>query len=334
MEYLRHSGLFIEVSENYMRRKLYISPSLIGQMEVMEKVSNEDVLLKMLNIPKIDTYNITFNYLFQCGIDDFISAPLTNYEELSNTENEYSILPLLKEKARIISESKVLEPSTAIRKIFQYYLPDNFERKEENSCVFSIQNFLAELLIASSTDSSIVRQLDSIKKDIEKAKGLLPLELWHPIKYLIDSICVDKIDLPHITHSIKSTEIERFNKILKDSPFKNYKSAHTDLDIVSVEKSAALSEIQKKSYNLYKKYFGLIDLKNSLISTLSLTPKIVDMSFGKIPGTIADLASKLLTNMLEKERRIIIYDYKPLNEEFWRGRIINPLSDLLGKNKK
>mgnify|MGYP005989377745 CR=1 FL=1 len=306
-------------------RKLYISPYLLGQMSVVEQISNEDLFIESLKIEEINTYAITFDYLMQCGVDSFATSSIKDYNNFVSEKHEKRLYNFLKEKATNISESKVENALKSIEDIFQYYLPENYRRDEKYQEVWSIKTLLQDIMIASNTGTSLFRKVSSITQDLEKSKEVLPLELFHPIKYLINSICQDTIDLPNTKHYLGKEDFKRFEKVFKEKPFLDYKTAHSELDKEEVNKNTALSNIQKNSINLYRKHNGLINIKKSILTTLSITPKIVDVTFGKIPGTVADLASKLLSNLIDTNRRIVIYDYEPIYNEVFIERVINPM---------
>lgn len=308
------------------QRKLYIGPSLIGQMGVIEEISNEDLFVNSLNIPRINTYSITFDYLIQCGVDKFVTGSLKDYEKFISTSHDKKLYKYLREKAVNISDEKINNTYKAIEDIFQYYLPEDYYKDDKYQGIWSIKSLLQDLLIASNTGTSLFRRVNTITEDLLEAKEILPLELYNPIKYLITSISHDTVDLPHTKYNLNKEDIERFEKVFKEKSYYDYKLAHSSLDDNKTFKSKALANIQEKSIRLYQKHNGLINIKRNILTTLSVTPQIVDATFGKIPGTIADLASKLLANIIDTERRIVIYDYSPLYNEIYYERVLVPLT--------
>lgn len=315
-------------------RRLYVSPYLIGQMSVVEEISNEDIFIEALNIPQINTYAITFDYLVQCGVDVFAINSKENYENFFSDKHEKRLNNFLKEKTISISEKKVQNALKSIEDIFQYYLPENYYKEEKYREVFSIKTLLQDIMIASSTGTSLFRKVSTITQDLEKSKEVIPLELFLPIKYLINSICQDTIDLPNTKHFLSNEDFKRFENVFKEKTFLDYKTAHSSLDNEEINKSTALSNIQKNSVNLYRKHNGLINIKKSILTTLSVTPKIVDVTFGKIPGTVADLASKLLSNFIDTKRRIVIYDYEPIYNEIFLERVLIPMKEKIKQERE
>ena len=51
-------------------------------------------------------------------------------------------------------------------------------------------------------------------------------------------------------------------------------------------------------------------LKKSSLSILEMTPKLIDAVFGKLPGTLAEVAAKVGVHALESRRRVVIYDFE------------------------
>jgi len=43
-----------------------------------------------------------------------------------------------------------------------------------------------------------------------------------------------------------------------------------------------------------------------------MTPKLIDAIFGKLPGALAEVATKLGISFLEARRRLVIYDFSEL----------------------
>jgi len=316
------------------QRKLYLGPSLIGQMGVIEEFSNEDLFINSLNIPRINTISITFNHLVQCGVDKFLTGPIRDYEGDAFTIHDKKLNKFLKEKAIIIPEEKINEAYKSIEDIFSYYLPEDYFKDEKFQAIWGIKSLLQEILIASNTGTSIFIRVDKITEDLLKAKEILPLELYTPISFLVNSMTQDTVDLPHTNYSLNKEDIKRFEKVFEEQPFIDYKMAHMMLDSTKEIKSNALSKIQKNSINLYQRHSGLINIKRGILTTLSVTPKIIDATFGKIPGTIADLATKIITSMIDAERRIVIYDYSPIYNEIYYERILIPLKKKIQEERE
>lgn len=314
-------------------RKLYVSPYLIGQMSVVEDISNEELFIKALNIPQVNTYAITFDYLVQCGVDAFAINSMENYKHFLSDKHEKRLHNFLKEKTINIPEKKIENAIKSIEDIFQFYLPDNYYKDKKYQEVFNIKTLLQDIMIASNTGTSLFRKVSTITQDLEKSKEVLPLELFLPIKYLINSICQDTIDLPNTKHYLSKEDFKRFENVFKEKTFLDYKTAHSSLDNDKINKNTALSNIQKNSVNFYRKHNGLINIKKSILTTLSVTPKIVDVTFGKIPGTVADLASKLLTNLIDTKRRIVIYDYEPIYNEIFLERVLIPMKEKIKEER-
>jgi hypothetical protein len=303
-------------------------------MSMIEEFSNEDIFIHELNIPRINTISVTFNHLIQCGVDKFLTVPIREYEGLKTTPHEERLNKFLLERAIVIPEKKLSEAYFAIEDIFSYYLPDNYNFDQKYQGLWGIKSFLQELLVASNTGTSIFVRIDKITEDLLKAKELLPLELYSPISFLVNSITQDTVDLPQAKYSLNKDEIKRFKKVFVEQPFMDYMLAHTLLDNEKEKKSNALTMIQKSTISLYERHKGLMSIKRSILTTLSVTPKIIDATFGKIPGSIADLATKILSNMIDLERRIVIYDYSPLYHEIYHNRLLVPLRKKIQQEKE
>ncbi|WPY97637.1 hypothetical protein [Christiangramia sp. OXR-203] len=308
------------------KRKLYIGAATIGELEVIEEISNDEVFLKSLNKPKIDTYSITFDYLIQCGVDKVVTEDFENF--ISSEENP-QIFNFLKNKTSKISSNKIDESREAIERIFKYYLPEGYNSNEKYDSIWYIQNLLESLVIAANTNTSVFKNMRSVTSNLEKAKDVLPLELYKPIHFLINSIKQDTVDLPFIGQSLEKRNLDRFNEIFESKTFEEYKLSHSILDTQNEKKNSAISNIQRNSVDLYRKNKDFLNIRKGIITTLSITPKIIDASLGKIPGSIADLAVKFLTSLIEIQKRVIIYDQEPLYDDLFRNRILIPLKKQL-----
>ncbi len=302
-------------------------------MSMVEEISNEDLFINSLDIPRINTYAITFDYLIQCGVDTLATGSLKDYESFVSDNHEKKLYNFLKEKAINLSEKKIESAYKSIEDIFQYYLPENYFKDEKYQALWSIKTLLQDIMIASNTGTSLFRKVSTITQDLEKSKELLPLELYHPIKHLIKSICQDTVDLPNTKRYLNNEDFKRFENVFKEKTFLDYKMAHSTLDSEDISKNTALANIQKNSINLYRKHSGLINIKKSILTTLSVTPKLVDVTFGKIPGAVADLATKLLSNIIDTNRRIIIYDYEPIYNEMFLERVLIPMKEKIRKER-
>ena len=58
-----------------------------------------------------------------------------------------------------------------------------------------------------------------------------------------------------------------------------------------------------------------------------MTPKVIDAAFGKLPGMLAELASKLGLSLLESRRRVVIYDFRPSMEQIFLATLIRMFKD-------
>jgi hypothetical protein len=105
---------------------------------------------------------------------------------------------------------------------------------------------------------------------------------------------------------------------------------HQELANARASKKKTISNIAKLGGKLSIKYEKLLYLKHLTISLLPVTPKIIDVVFGKLPGTLAEHSFKLLNDWLKEERRIVLYHFHPTFEEI----VIKRLRAALGEKEK
>ena len=288
-------------------------------MEAVEEIANAEPLLTEL--PRINTIGITLDHLFQCGVDDFLMTELNGNHQTN---------PLLIERTIKLESTKTKKTHEAIHKIFDHYLPEDYYKLEKYNGVSSITTFLDDLIIGSNNNAAIMRNFKRLPEELGNLKEVLPLELYKPIEYLLNSIQKDSLNLPHVARSIANSDIKRFQQIFEKKAFLEYKLAHGDLDLSNSNKTQVVNDIQQKGETLYKRYSGLIDFKKSLITTLTFSSKLIDLSFGKLPSTIADQFISLLSGILNNERRVVIYDYSPL----WDELVFERLKPIIDQYKK
>lgn len=67
------------------------------------------------------------------------------------------------------------------------------------------------------------------------------------------------------------------------------------------------------------------------MSVIEITPKIIDLVFGKLPGGIAEVFAKIGFKYLESNNRVVIYDFGPSIREVFSANLIRMIKDADAK---
>lgn len=201
-----------------------------------------------LNTPRINTISITFNHLIQCGVDKFLRQHVYSNDGDPFIPNDKKAIDYIQEKSMLIPEDKLHTAYKSINDIFSYYLPEEYFIYEKYPEVKRIKSLLQEILIASNAGTSLFIHVDRIAKDLLKAKEILPLELFLPIRFLLNSITQDTVNLPRARYSLNKEDIKRFKKVFEEQAYMDYKMAHTMLDNDKELKKQCSIKDSKKQY--------------------------------------------------------------------------------------
>jgi hypothetical protein len=98
------------------------------------------------------------------------------------------------------------------------------------------------------------------------------------------------------------------------------------LDDGQIPVSVAIKTVENQSHRLVSNSPLLLKTKPVAISLLPLSSKIIDTVFGKLPGSLAEFFTSLLTKWLQDNQRLIIYQFDDLLKLTMESRMHNLFS--------
>lgn len=260
-------------------------------LEIAEKVTKER---------GADLEGIFYATAFQAGVDEFLVPDL---EDRPSPRSEF-----LAARTRYIPRENSEKHWKLVSDAFSAYLPDGWERREDFSSVWELESFLVELLDAMSVGASVLSPWGI--PDIAEAQVLLPSELSVPLSNLLDAVDDLRAPSPIPQKAIPTQDIQRLSDILAGDVFSKYVKAQSSLEDSSISIETSLPTVVSSARQIFLKNSQVLQLRKTSLGVLQVTPKLVDAVFGKLPGTLADLAAKLGTSLLEERRRVVIYDFR------------------------
>lgn len=249
-----------------------------------------------------DIDGIFYATAFQAGIDHFVLHPRPELEPQRPTSK------FMQKRTSMESTDSWGKNWSEIRKAFSIYLPDNWWRDDKYSEVWSWIAFISELLGAIQSRACVLSVAGV--PDTTGLEDLAPPELLAPLKNL--AAAFEPISVPSIVpiHAVSREHIDRYQQIIAGDLFANYVGSETRLDDNSSQVPAVLDDVLTRGRALVKENSRLLSLQSSIAGLLSITPKVVDALFGKLPGVIADIATKLGGQYIESRMRIVVYDFQ------------------------
>jgi len=251
-----------------------------------------------------DIEGIFYATAFQAGIDHFVLYPRPESEPQRPTSE------FLQKRMSIVSVDRSGKNWTEIRNAFSNYLPDNWWRDDKYSAVWSWNAFIGELLDAMESRACVLSVTGV--PDTAALEEFAPPELLTPLKNL--AAAFESISAPSTvpTLAVSREHMERYQQIIAGDLFENYVGSETRLDDNASQVPAVLDDVLTRGRALVKENPRLLSLRQSIVGLLSVTPKVVDALFGKLPGAIADMATKLGGQYIEDRRRIVVYDFQSI----------------------
>jgi hypothetical protein len=280
-------------------KKGYISAYQLGALSAYRKFL--EIAEGLTGELGCDTDAVFYSAAFQGGFDKFVISHIDD-EKKHISDFIMSRTEFLKNPYE--NEFKSIENA------FLEHFGDAYRMDNKLSPVRTFNMFLVDLLTAMHTGSSVVEVFGI--PDPNVLEKLLPSHLFVPINNLLSSVQQETILLPGASSIYQREDINRLREILESNNFRKYSDIHMVLDDQDQDSSKAIINITHASNVLQKAAGNLLALKKSSIGLLSVTPKIVDAAFGKLPGAVADVAAKLGMTFVEERRRIVVYSYNHL----------------------
>jgi len=243
---------------------------------------------------------------FQAGIDEFIlSDTYCDPQNLLTTPSTF-----IASRITRFSNNRSLSNINTIDNAFSIYLPDNWRTSDKFDPVFRIVIFINDLMDAMSAGAAFL-SIDGLPNPTE-IKELIPDELFFPISHLFSTFTAVQTSSPIPQKVVSTDEVHRLNDILSGDLFSNYANSQPLLDASETPIEKTLQVIVSDARMLFLQNRKQLALRNATVNILQMTPKLIDAIFGKLPGALAEVATKLGISFLEARRRLVIYDFSEL----------------------
>jgi hypothetical protein len=238
---------------------------------------------------------------FQAGIDEFI---------LSNPAILTTPSTFIASRITNFSNDRSLSNLTTIVNAFSIYLPDDWRTSDKFNPVFNMVIFINDMMDAMSAGAAFL-SIDRLPNPME-IKELIPDELFFPISHLFSTFTAVQTPSPIPQRVVSTDEVHRLNDILSGDLFSNYVNSQALLDASETPIEKTLPVIVSDARMLFLQNRKQLALRNATVNILQMTPKLIDAIFGKLPGALAEVATKLGISFLEARRRLVIYDFGEL----------------------
>ena len=200
-----------------------------------------------------------------------------------------------------------------IQKVFEEHLPENYRVNDVFNDVSHVSDLLDALSVALHEGSSVLN-LTPVPEP-ESLRGLMPYKLLVPLTSLLRGVIHESTVGPILKHEVDTTGLKRLEDLFMSDLFQTYSSAHLQLEDQSQPVSYALENIRQKAVMLRDRYVDSVRLARMSVSLVGIVPKLVDTTFGKLPGAIAESFSRLAQTFLDQKRRLVIYDGSQLSND-------------------
>ncbi|WP_205503112.1 hypothetical protein [Rufibacter psychrotolerans] len=284
-----------------MSRKIIITPYELGGLDAFNKVLNFPELKG--DLPQIDVPHIFFSAITISGVDKILSF---DFPKDSNTK-------LIKGLVTVSDKEKWHSAIEKVNELMAYYHP-NIDKKNYSRAAYRLSN----LLFAMETKSSI---LQIFKDELFGNLDNLNPEIAVPINAIEKSVQIVNSKLPVLKYDINKIDIERLFKVLESKEFGFYKEAHNEISLNNNLTTNTIKRIEKAGKDLYESNSSIMNIKDSMINSIPLTSKVIEVFFGKLPSIFMELFSKILTDYLKENKSLAVYDCRNILEDQLKRRI-------------
>lgn len=297
-----------------MTRKLILTPYEIGYLAGLDKVFK--TIITKEGMEPVDLTHLLLSAVSMAGVDRIYSIG-----QPTNTDTT-----LIKKVAPKASSEKWVKCYQKVDTIFKNYAP-KFVDKETNSEITDLAHIVSHLLYAMETNSAALF-IGGIRIS-EKANNI-PSELLMPIQGLISSIQTKSAQLPLVKGELERKDVNRLLDVLQSKEFASYKEAQMEIELSPRLTEKTIRQIEKAGKDLLVNNTKLLFIKDNVIKAISLSNKVIDLFFGKLPGILSEYAGTIVTDYLKGSKTIPIYTCEAIIREELHKRVAQYL--LLHKN--
>ncbi|NBQ68718.1 MAG: hypothetical protein EBU46_07770 [Nitrosomonadaceae bacterium] len=185
-------------------------------------------------------------------------------------------------------------------------------------------SFVHDLIVAMENNASVIN-ISGVPSIAEVKKYFAP-EIALPICNILSALkAIDEL-LPAPSQVVSRDGIDRFKELLESDVYSHYASAHREMDFST--NTTAIAEVRSRGADLLKAGKGALRGHRVSMNVLSVVPKIVDAAFGKLPGTLAQVAGDLATKFFEDRKNIVIYQFGDWANEYTHASILHATQNV------
>jgi hypothetical protein len=276
-------------------RKVFVGAYHIGFLE-----SAEALIKQGSGNPqsKVDVSSLFYATMIQAGVEQFE----TIHKMPSNVSSDF-----ITSRFSIVSGDPWQNNYRQIEEVFGQFIDNSLPPEQIPIPIHLLKMFLFDLMMAAKRETSIVL-MKSLPTPSEIDR-VLPPELAIIFKNLLSVVETAEVLLPIQRDIISIVHFQRLKEIICSDLFKRYASDHEAMEDRSINKMSALRQVVLTGSTVMKANRTLLKLKDTSISMIPLTSKVIDTVFGKLPGVLADSLGQYLSKKLVENRRIIIYRF-------------------------
>lgn len=280
-----------------------VKQGFIGSYDLGYLAGHSDVMRKwqrMLDQPSPDFEGVFYASVFQSGLERFLVRS-GHLEEVTKSD-------FVRARVGCVSDSMYGRRTGPVVRAFHEHLPSGWAFDQKYAEVFGLESFLMDLLAAMHSKCSLLLVRDI--PDIAKVERLLPSELLVPTSNLLASVEHEVVGVPGTQTIVGHEHIKRYQEILASDVFSKYSEAHEHLEHTDDTLSSSLANVVSSGRKLFANSHRALVVRNVAIGFLNITPQVIEVVFGRLPGALAETAAKLGVEFLNERRRVVVYSYR------------------------
>jgi hypothetical protein len=286
-------------------------PIGMNPKSAMEIISNRPAQETRVTPRNIDS--LIYAAMLQAGVDLFRIPKLG---EKANTLSQY-----LEKHVEYYPQDEYVAILNDVRRNLLKFIPGYDFEKSAWSTVNDVENFLVELFLATNRGTNIVfLTLPPTQKEVEES---FPAEFSFIFNNLLSAFHQETLRFPVPQSFISTENVQQFNEILDSDLFHQYSEAQNEISIIQELEATAIANLVQKSAALLRKFSDIASPKDTAISVLEVTPKVINHIFGSLSGDIVEFLSKPLKRALSTKRRIVAYDLSNILFEITHKSLIS-----------
>ena len=153
-------------------------------------------------------------------------------------------------RVKATAEDGWLEVHARLEPLFSASVETTYDWGADPKGVGDLLSYLTELLYAMRTGRQMVSLLPA--PDLELSRRAIPLELWLPVKNLLDTAHIVTPVVVAPQFRMKRTDVALLDELLDGAPFARYVRGHADLNDVSIDPGRAADIVSSSADTLWQ----------------------------------------------------------------------------------